>query len=83
MQGQITVRLPKDLESRLEAFARERGLRRSEVVRDALRRYLEGPAVGAGRPYERVKELLGSASGGPPDLAARHREYLQEILGAR
>jgi hypothetical protein len=27
--------------------------------------------------------LIGSVSGGPPDLGARHREYLKELFHAR
>lgn len=84
MERQITVRLPEHLESRLGAFARERGIARSEVVREALRSYLEGPArPTAARPYDRIRELSGIAHGGPSDLAPRHREYLEEILDGR
>ena len=81
MESQISVRLPDDLSRALSAFARERGVKRSRVVRDALRFYLHGAAEEE-PPYDRVRELAGAAYGGPVDLGARHREHLKEILGA-
>ena len=79
---QISIRLPVALLDRLDAFALDRGADRSELVRDAIRLYLEGPGLGEpDHPYARVEDLLGSLSGGPPDLGRRHREYLRERLG--
>lgn len=84
MESQITVRLSDSLARRLDEMARQRGVRRSVLVREALRAYLEGGALAAGeRPFDRVRDLAGVAYGGPPDLAARHREYLKEIFRAR
>jgi predicted transcriptional regulator len=40
MKGTITVRLDEKLEEMLEETARETGRRRSDIVRDALRRQL-------------------------------------------
>ena len=82
MDAQITVRLPRELNRSLETFAQRQGVKRSHVVRDALRLYLHGGAEDAA-PYDRVRELAGAAYGGPTDLGARHREHLKEILGGR
>jgi Arc/MetJ-type ribon-helix-helix transcriptional regulator len=79
MERQISVRLPSDLARRLDRLASKRGVDRSGVVREAIAAYLAGGAAGADeRPYDRVSDLAGSVSGGPPDLGARHREYLRE-----
>lgn len=40
MRQTVAVSLPADLTSRLDAVAVEEGTSRSEIVRDALRRYL-------------------------------------------
>ena len=40
MRQTVAVSLPADLTTRLDAVAEEEGTSRSEVVRDALRRYL-------------------------------------------
>ena len=82
MDSQITVRIPEALVTALDRLAAERGVGRSELVRQAIRAHLERPAGPEGdRPFDRVRDLAGSVYGGPPDLGARHREYLKEILG--
>jgi Arc/MetJ-type ribon-helix-helix transcriptional regulator len=82
MESQITVRLPEELAERLDRMASERGVRRSQLVREALLAFLEGPAAcDAERPFDRVRDLAGVVYGGPPDLGARHREYLKEQFG--
>ncbi len=52
MRQTVAVSLPADLTQRLDAVAEEEGTSRSEVVRDALRRYL------ALRQFQRVREAV-------------------------
>jgi len=79
LDSQISVRLPASLASKLEETASARGVDRSDIVREALGAYLEGP-IRSEQLWDRVGALAGSASGGPPDLGARHREHLKQIL---
>jgi Arc/MetJ-type ribon-helix-helix transcriptional regulator len=84
MERQITVRLPRSLARRLQRLAEDRGIRRSQLVREALEAYLGEPVPSPGeRPFDRVRDLAGAAYGGPPDLAARHREHLKQVLRGR
>jgi len=84
MEGQITVRLPVELVAELERVAAGRGVRRSQLVREAIRAYLDRPsAAQSDRPFDRVRDLEGAVYGGPPDLGARHREYLKGLFGGR
>lgn len=76
---QISVRLPSSLARKLEDAADERRTDRSEIIRDALRLYLEG-RIHTDSPWERIGDLAGAATAGPSDLASRHREHLKEIL---
>ena len=78
MKGQLTVRLTDELEDGLEALSRKLDRKRSDVVRIALERFLreEGESQ-SDRPYERVKDLLGSVESGVPDLGGNHREHLK------
>lgn len=63
---------------------RKRRLRRSERVREATAVFLKGePVVPGDRPYDRIRDLIGRVSGGPPDLAERHREYLRTLIRDR
>jgi len=84
MATQISIRLPDTLYQRLDREARKRRLRRSDLIRQALQAFLDGgaPAIGD-RPYLRVQDLVGGLSGGPPDLAERHREYLKDLIRDR
>lgn len=80
LDAQISVRLPGELAAKLDETAVARQVDRSDVVRDALRLYLEG-VTESDRPWDRIGDLAGAARGGPPDLGARHREHLKELLG--
>ena len=79
MGQQLTVRLPDELYSALSAAADSSRKRRSEIVRTALRHYLQ-PQGQRYRPAERVEDLLGSIESGIPDLAEDHRRYILESL---
>jgi metal-responsive CopG/Arc/MetJ family transcriptional regulator len=48
----VAISLPADLTARLDLVAEEEGTSRSEVVRDAVRRYL------ALREFQRVRESV-------------------------
>src|SRR5437867_11357899 len=60
MPEQITVRLPKDLSGALEIASRKMKRRNSEIVRMALRQFLQLTNADGRRPAERVRGLLGS-----------------------
>jgi len=84
MSTQISLRLPEPLLKRVDQEARKRRVRRSDLVRQALEAFLNGEmaAIG-GRPYDLIRDLAGSLSGGPPDLGERHREYLRGLIRDR
>ena len=77
MQGQLTVRLTDDIGKGLDAVARRRGCKRSELVRQALETYLKDELVAEEvTPYDRVQSLLGSVESGTDDLGENHRDHL-------
>jgi len=77
MESQITIRLPETLRRRLDRVAKSVGRRRSDLARLAVQRYLdELESESAPRPYERVRDLLGSVDSGVSDLGSRHRDHL-------
>ena len=80
MRAQVTVRLPRELKRLLDEAADQMDRKSSDVVRIALREFLEGRAASRIRPAERVRPLLGSLRSGVPDLAERHREHILESL---
>jgi Arc/MetJ-type ribon-helix-helix transcriptional regulator len=52
----------------------------SEVVRRAVKEFLEITEEPARHRADRVKDLIGSLDSGIPDLAVRHREHVLEKL---
>jgi hypothetical protein len=76
MQSQLTVRLPDDLDKGISNLARKLHLKRSDIVRLALERFLGESEAEESRPYDRVKGLIGSVASGISDLGEAHREHL-------
>lgn len=79
MPTQVTVRLGDEIAAGLAAAAEKLHVRRSDVVRLALERFVREELVdGERRPFDRVKDLLGSVASGVPDLGEAHRQHLRE-----
>jgi metal-responsive CopG/Arc/MetJ family transcriptional regulator len=78
---QLTVRVPDEFKEELEKLSKKMGLKRSDIVRFALKRFLnEENEVNHRTPFQRVAQLVGSAESGIKDLGQRHREYLARRL---
>ncbi len=80
---QLTIRLPDDQMNRIEQIAKQMGLKKSDVTRLALKRFIDENSEPAERPFKKVKHLLGIAESGISDLGQHHREHLiQKIRSA-
>jgi metal-responsive CopG/Arc/MetJ family transcriptional regulator len=77
MKSQLTLRLPDDLQEDLTVLTKRLRLRRSDIVRMAIEKFI-GELKGdeETRPYDRVANILGTISSGIPDLGESHRRYL-------
>jgi hypothetical protein len=80
MDAQLTLRLPAPLARALGRLARQRGVVRSQLVREALEAYLAGPAApDPATLWRQAAPLVGSLRLAPPDeqasLAARLRDH--------
>lgn len=80
MESQVTVRIPQDLKRALDEASHRMQRKSSEIVRMALRAFLEDAPGTASSPADRVRGLVGSLESGVPRLAERHREYIVESL---
>ena len=80
MQSQLTVRLPSDLRRALRRAAGRLQRKHSDIVRLALRAFLQAEDQRDARPADRVRRLIGSLESGVPDLATRSRHYVIERL---
>jgi hypothetical protein len=80
MAGQLTVRLPDDLNRALRIASKRMQRKTSDIVRLALREYLGAPGGTRIRPIDRVQGLIGSLESRVPDLAEKHRAYILDSL---
>jgi metal-responsive CopG/Arc/MetJ family transcriptional regulator len=78
----LTVRLDTELQRKLNELVRATGKTRSEIVREAVRRY-EAAASDQRTAYERFADVIGVAHGGGGARARRSEEILREVLGRR
>lgn len=62
----VTVKLPKHLDDALERIARERGISRSDVLRQALGAFAARPRLSA---LDLAGDLVGAFDGLPSDLS--------------
>ncbi len=78
---QLTVRMPDEYREKIEILAEEMGLKKSDIARLALKRFIEeNMETTETSPFEKVKHLLGTAESGMKDLGQRHREHLMSKI---
>ena len=74
MSDQTSFRLPPEMLRRIERAARDRGIRKSQLVREALEQYLAGPNADASPRLsvrDRSAPYIGSINlSGPGDAEA-------------
>ena len=77
-----SVRLDAKTERMVERLAREKGLSKSEIIREALSiaANRETRIRKADRPYDVVKHLIGSVEGLPPDLSVKTGKRFRQLL---
>ena len=80
-----SVRMDPQTERLLDQLARERGLSKSQVIRDAVRLAARQarPRGRASRPYDAFRGIIGSVRGGPPDLSERTGMAFRRVLADR
>lgn len=79
---QLTIRMPDEQMPKIEHIAKEMGLKKSDVTRMAIKKFIE-EYIGEKKemkPYTRARHLLGVAESGVADLGQCHREYLIEKI---
>jgi hypothetical protein len=79
---QLTIRMPDEQMSRIELIAKKLGLKKSDVTRMAIKKFIEEYDDITAKPYAKVKHLLGVVESGIPDLGQRHRKHLLKKIKA-
>ena len=81
---QLTIRMPEEYFAKIEQIAKSSGLKKSDVTRMAIRKFLEDyNSEGEVDLYSKAKRLIGVVESGIADLGQNHREYvIKKIKGA-
>jgi len=78
---QLTVRMPNEYTKKLDNLSKKMGLKRSDIVRLALKQFLEEDHERNSRtPFQKVKHLLGIVESGTKDLGQLYRRYLLQKI---
>jgi hypothetical protein len=70
----LTVRLPEPLVADIEAESRQRGVSKSDVVRERLE---TAPGSRKSSSFDAIADLIGSVKDLPSDLSTRKKHYLR------
>ena len=82
---QLTIRMPEEYFFKIEQIAKLSGLKKSDVTRMAIRKFIEEYASGDDTDlYSKTKGMIGVVESGISDLGQNHRKYLiKKIKGER
>lgn len=84
MDSAMALRLDDQTRRRIARLAARRGTTRSALVREAIAALVEKEERQAEvRPYDLVKDLLGSVRGGDPDRSTDVGKKVRRMLTAR
>jgi hypothetical protein len=80
---QLTIRIPKEYFIKMEQIAKSSGLKKSDISRMALQKFLNEYNNDQEKDlYNKAKRLIGVVESGIPDLGQNHREYfVKKIKG--
>ena len=75
----ISLRLPKDLEEKLESISAKEQVTKSDVIREALEKYLVDFEKSQ-LPYELGEELFGKHGSGDGKLSKEYKKRVREKI---
>ena len=80
-----SVRLDTETDTLLRRLARTSGRTKSDILREAVVRLAEEHEAPSStdRPYALISDLVGIASGGPTDIARRHKQAFRNTLSKK
>lgn len=75
-----SVRLDPEITVLIQRLAKQSGLTKSQIIREALLSFAERRQAKAPRPYDAVKHLLGSADSGGLALSEKTGDKFRKLL---
>jgi predicted DNA-binding protein len=77
-----SVRLPKELQEKLAAVAEREKLAKSDLIKEALEKYLAGDELKA-RPFALGEELFGKYGSGTGDRSGAYKQKVRAKISAK
>ncbi|WP_367899190.1 ribbon-helix-helix protein, CopG family [Leptospira sp. WS58.C1] len=75
----ISLRIPPDLERKLDSFAKSKGKSRSEIVKESILEYIKNHSSNKS-PFELGEDLFGKYSANNQKLAQNRKSVLNKAL---
>jgi len=81
---QLTIRMPERYISKIEQIAKSSGLKKSDITRMAIRKFIEEFSNEEEADlYSKAHHLIGAVESGISDLGQNHRKYLINKLSQK
>jgi len=78
----LSIRLPEDIEAKIEQIADNENLSKTEVVKSAIELYIQKYKETA-NPFELGKDLFGKHGSGKGNLSKDYKNILRDKLRAK
>lgn len=76
----VSIRLPDPVVAEFEAEAKERGISKTDVMRETIER---GRKVKQKSFFDSIADVVGCIDGLPEDLSSRKKYYLRQGYGRK
>ena len=78
----LSVRLPKELEEKIELLSEQENTTKSDIVKQALEKYIDKKEKQA-QPYDLGKELFGKYGSGKGDLSTSYKQEVRKKINEK
>ncbi len=75
----ISLRIPQELERKLDSLAKSKGKNRSEIIKDSILEYIKNHSSEK-TPFDLGQDLFGKYSAGDRNLAKNRKDSLKEMI---
>ena len=78
----LSVRLPKELEEKIELLSEQENTTKSDIVKQALENYIDKKEKQA-QPYDLGKKLFGKFGSGKGDLSTSYKQEVRKKINEK
>ncbi|MCK8825502.1 ribbon-helix-helix protein, CopG family [Fuchsiella alkaliacetigena] len=78
----LSVRLPEELEEKLNILSEQEGTTKTDIVKEALRNYIEEKEKQT-HPYELGEDLFGKHGSGKGDLSTTYKQKVRSKINEK